>query len=168
MVAFKDLVPWREQSQVPARRDDFFDPYTNFRREVDRMFESFFEDFGSHALANNWSWRNAGPAIDVSGSDKELVVTAEVPGVNENDIEVTLADNILTVQGEKKAEHEQKYGETSYLERRYGAFSRSIRLPFSVKDEEVDATYDKGVLTIKIPKPAEAQRSLRKIEVKAA
>jgi HSP20 family protein len=93
-------------------------------------------------------WRSAGPAIDVSESDKELVVTVEVPGVNENDIEVTLADNMLTVQGEKKAEREQKGGETSYLERRYGAFSRSIRLPFSMKDEEVNATYDKGVLTI--------------------
>jgi HSP20 family protein len=168
MVAFKSLVPWRASSQLPARQDEFFDPYAYFRREVDRMFESFLEDFGSRALANNWSWRNAGPAIGVFESDKELVVTAEVPGVNENDIEVTLADNMLTVQGEKKAEHEQKDGGTSYLGRRYGAFSRSIRLPFSVKDEEVDATYDKGVLTIKVPKPAEARRSVRKIEVKAA
>jgi HSP20 family protein len=166
MIAFKSLVPWRASSPVPARPDDFFEPYANFRREVDRMFESFLEDFGSFALANNWSWRSAAPAIDVFESDKELVVTAEVPGVNENDIEVTLADNMLTVQGEK-AEREQKDGGTSYLGRHYGAFSRSIRLPFAVKDEEVDTTYDKGVLTIKMPKPAEAQQSVQ-IEVKAA
>ena len=168
MADFRSLVPWRERSQAPARRDDYFDPFANFRREVDRIFESFFDDFGSRTLGNGWGWRGTTPAIDVSETDKELIVTAEVPGVSENDIEVTLADNMLTLKGEKKAEHKQMSGDTSYMERRYGAFSRSLRLPFAVKDEQVDATYDKGVLTVKIPKPEEAQQSVRKIEVKAA
>ena len=75
---------------------------------------------------------------------------------------------MLSLRGEKKAEHEEKNGNASYMERRYGAFSRSLRLPFEVKDEQVDATYDKGVLTIKIPKPVEAQQSVRRIEVKAS
>ena len=101
-------------------------------------------------------------------SDNELMITAEVPGVDEKDVEVTLTDNVLTIKGEKKAQHEQKNGDASYMERRYGAFSRSLRLPFAIKDEEVDAKYDKGVLTITIPKPADAQTHVRRIEVKGA
>jgi HSP20 family protein len=76
--------------------------------------------------------------------------------------------DILTIKGEKKAEHEQKNGDAYYMERRFGSFSRSLRLPFEVKDEKVNAKYDKGVLTIRVPKPAEIQNAARRIEVKAA
>src|SRR5581483_474596 len=145
--------------------EDFFDPFVSFRREIDRMFDSFFDGFGRPAAV---SWGGATPALDVAENDKEFIVTAEVPGVSEKDVDVTLAGDVLTIKGEKKAEETQQNGDFSYMERRYGAFSRSIRLPFEVKDEKIDATYDKGVLTVRIPKPAEAQRSVRRIEVKPA
>lgn len=163
MVDFRSLVPRRERSQSPATRDDFFDPFVGFRREMDRMLDSFFDGFGERRVAD---WPGLRPALDVQENDKELIVTAEVPGVSEKDVDVTLSGDLLTIKGEKKAEDEQKNGNFSYVERRYGAFSRSLRLPFAVKDEEVNATYDQGVLTIRIPKPAEAQTSVRKIEVK--
>jgi HSP20 family protein len=166
---FKSLVPWRDKSQTPATRDDFFDPFVNFRREVDRMFDDFFNNFGFggrslRPLAGGWQ----GPTVDVAESDKEMVVTAELPGLDQKDFEVTLAGDILTIKGEKKAEHEQKDGDHYYMERRFGAFSRSVRLPFEVKDEKVDAKYDKGVLTIRVPKPVEAQKAVRRIEVRGA
>ena len=107
------------------------------------------------------------PAIDVTDTEKEIVVTAELPLLDEKDFEVTLAGDILTIKGEKKIEHENRSGEYQ-LERRFGSFSRSLRLPYDETDEQIEARYDKGVLTIHLPKPPEAQRQVRRIEVNAA
>jgi HSP20 family protein len=169
MVDFRSLVPWRERSEVPAPRDDWFDPFVGFRREMDRMFDSFFDTFPDRSGRGltRAGWSDITPAIDIAETDKELVVTAEVPGVSEKDVEVTLSGNLLTIKGEKKTEHEEKDGGHSYMERRFGSFSRSLRLPFEVKDEKVDAQYDKGILNIHIAKPADVQNSVRRIEVKA-
>ena len=89
MADLRSLIPWRERSPATAQRDDFFDPFTNFRREVDRMFDSFFDGFGGGAIAPA-AWQGLNPAVDVHEVDKELVITAEVPGVSEKDVEVTL------------------------------------------------------------------------------
>jgi HSP20 family protein len=89
-----------------------------------------------------------------------------LPGLDEKDFEVTVSGDILTLKGEKKAERDERNGDAHYVERRFGSFSRSVRLPFEVKDEKVDASYDKGVLTVRIPKPAELQRPARRIDVR--
>lgn len=107
------------------------------------------------------------PTIDVAESDKEVVVTAELPGLNDKDFEVTLAGDLLTIKGEKKSEHEEKNGDATYMERRFGSFARTLRLPFEIGNEKIDAKYDKGVLTVRVPKPAEVQKRVRRIEVKA-
>jgi HSP20 family protein len=166
---FKSLIPWQEKSQTPANQEDFFDPMVTFRREVDRMFDDFLNGFGRSTLRSMANgWQGVTPVIDVAETEKDMVITAELPGVSEREVEVTLAGDILTIKGEKKAEQEQKNGDATYVERRFGSFSRSLRLPFEVKDEKVDAKYDKGVLTIRVPKPAEIQNAVRRIEVKAA
>jgi len=165
MVDIKSLVPWRSQSEMPATRDDVFAPLATFRREVERLFDSFLDGFGGQSPSNG---SDLIPALDITETDKELVVTAEVPGVSEKEVEVTVSGDVLTIRGEKKAEHEQKNDDCTYIERRYGSFVRSIRLPFEAKDEEIEAKYDKGVLTIRVPKPADAQKPVRRIEVKAA
>jgi HSP20 family protein len=165
---FGSLIPWRDKSQVPAERRDYYDPFVAFRREVDRMFEDFFGTFASGRLQPWSGWQAVSPTMDVTESDKELVVTAELPGLDEKDFEVTLAGDVLTIKGEKKVENEDRNGGSYYVERRFGSFSRSIRLPFEAGEEKVEAKYDKGVLTIRIPKPAEVQRAVRRIEVKAA
>lgn len=163
------LMPWRERSSMPStRRDDMLDPLVSFRREVDRMFDDFFNNFGRGLRATGADWRSVTPTIDVAEDDKELVVTAELPGLNEKDFEVTLSGDVLTIKGEKRAEQQEKKGGATYMERRFGSFARSIRLPFEVRDEKVDARYDKGVLTIRVPKPPEAQRATRRIDVTAA
>lgn len=165
---FGSLIPWRDKS-VPATRDDVADPFVSFRREVDRLFDDFFNGAGPRGLSV-WPGESAGlrPTLDVTDGDKEIVVTAELPGLDEKDFEVTLAGDILTIKGEKKAESENRNGDAYYVERRFGSFSRSIRLPFEAGNENIDARYDKGVLTITVPKPADAQRPVRRIDVKAA
>lgn len=164
------LVPWRNEfkSQTPAARDDVFDPFVAFRHEVERMFDSFFEGFGRSNRALSAGWSGPAPTIDIAEGEKDIVVFAELPGLDEKDFEVTVAGDVLTIKGEKKSEHEERNGESYYAERRYGSFSRSVRLPFDVTDEAVEAKYDKGVLTVRVPKPAELQQSVRRIEVKRA
>ena len=151
----------RRGGQEPAAREDFYAPFMTFRREIDRMFDHFFDagwqPFGGGALM---------PAVDVEETDKEVVVTAELPGVTEKDIHVDLTGDMLTIKGEKKMEQESDNGRRK--ERRYGAFERSIQLPFEVKDADVDARFSNGVLTIRLPKPADLQRPTRRIEVKSA
>ena len=165
MVDLKALVPSRNnKAQTPAVREDYFDPFVTFRREMDRMFDHFFDGFNGRG--SNGAGAIA-PAIDLDETDKEMVVTAELPGVSEKDIEVSLAGDMLTIKGEKKTETEEKKGNSTYTERRYGSFARSLRLPFEVKDEQVDAKFKDGVLTVRLPKPAEMQSQVRRIEVKA-
>jgi HSP20 family protein len=165
----RSLIPWGDKSNVPAKSEDFFDPFVSFRREVDRMFDDFFSGFGSRPM-ERWHGGPVGlsPVIDVDDGEKELVVTAELPGLNEKDFEVTLAGDVLTIKGEKKVENESRNGEAHYVERRFGSFSRSVRLPFEASDSQVGATYEKGVLSVRVPKPADAQKSVRRIEVKAS
>jgi HSP20 family protein len=148
-----------------ARRDDFFDPMFSLRREVDRIFDEFFNGFGSFGDGAGLSPR---PVVDIADNDKELVITAEIPGLDEKDLDVSLAGDLLTIKGEKKAEHEERNGGAYYVERRYGSFSRSVRLPFQVDDQDVEAKYEKGVLTIRIPKPIEMQKAVRRIPIKAS
>lgn len=161
------LIPWRDKSHLPATREDLEDPFARFRREIGRMFDDFF---GSRQLGMRaWSPGSQGgisPNIDVADAEKELVITAELPGLDEKDFEVTLAGDVLTIKGEKKLENENRKGDTYYVERRFGSFSRSLRLPFEAGEEEIDAKYDGGVLTIRVPKPAGLQRQVRRIEVK--
>ena len=163
MVDFRALVPWRDRSQTPARREDDYDTFTTFRREVDRMFDDFFSGFGGRSSR---PWQSVTPTMDLTENEREIVVTAELPGLDDKDFEVTVAGDLLTLKGEKKAEQEHRNGDAYYVERRFGAFSRSVRLPFEVKDEKVDARYDKGVLTVRVPKPADMQRAARRIEVR--
>jgi len=165
----RSLIPWRDTGNVPAKNESFPDPWVSFRREVDRMFDDFFSGFGSRVM-EPWSGRSSviSPVIDVEESEKDLVVKAELAGLDEKDFEVTLAGDVLSIKGEKKVENESRDGGSYYVERRFGSFSRSVRLPFEVPDQQVDAKYEKGLLTIRIPKPADAQRQVRRIEVKSA
>jgi HSP20 family protein len=164
----RSLAPWRSQSQAPATRGDDFDPFVSMRQEMDRVFDNFFGALDRPSRGLMGGWQTVSPALDIAENEKDVVVTAELPGLDEKDFEVTLAGDVLTLKGEKKSEQEKKNGDSQYVERRYGSFSRSVRLPFTVKNEAVEANYDKGVLTVRIPKPAEAQNAVRRIEVKTA
>jgi HSP20 family protein len=157
---FGSLMPWRERSSMAGtRRDNMPDPVVSFRREVDRVFDDVFNNFGRGPRGTGADRRAVTPTIDVAEDEKEVVVTAELPELDEKDLEVTLSGDVLTIRGEKRAEQEESNGGASYMDHRFGSLARSIRLPFEVRDEKVDARYDKGVLTIRVPKPPEAQHA---------
>ena len=126
------------------------------------FFDRFFGDFGlSVPFFEEREWV---PAFDVSESDKELIIKAEIPGMDKKDINITVSDGMLTIKGEKKHEKKEENEHYHRVERRYGAFSRTGRLPREVKAAKVDATYKDGVLSIKLPKSEAAKP--KKIEVK--
>ncbi len=164
---FKSLVPWRERSQTPATREDFSDPIVTFRREMDRMFDDFFNNFGFGGRSPRpltGGWQGVTPTVDVAETDRELVVTAELPGLDQQDFEVTLAGDVLTIKGEKKAEQERKDGDHYYMERRFGSFSRTIGLPQGIEESAINADYKDGVLHVTIKRRESAQP--RRIDVK--
>jgi HSP20 family protein len=140
-------------------------PFLSLQREIDRLFDDFTRGFPSLSMAP----ANGGklmPVTDVTETDKEIEITAELPGLEDKDVQINFADNLLTIKGEKKVEKEQKDNNYRMVERSYGAFERTIELPEGVAPESIKATIAKGVLTVTVPKPAPAQA--KTIEVKAA
>jgi len=110
------------------------------------------------------------PKIDIAESKDAIDLAAELPGVDEKDVDVTLADGMLTIRGEKKSERDETDKEKNWhvVERSYGSFSRTISLPFDPDPAKVEAKFDKGVLHIHLPKPAEVAKKQQKIEIKKA
>jgi HSP20 family protein len=106
------------------------------------------------------------PSLDVKETEKEIVVEAELPGLDEKDVSLTIQNGVLTVQGEKKLEHEEAKENYHVMERRYGSFQRSLRIPDTVNEDDIEARFDKGVLKVILPKRAEAASEQRKIEIK--
>jgi HSP20 family protein len=126
------------------------------------MFDLFFNDVGLTDFFNKED--TLMPAIDISETEKEYVVTGEIPGVDAKDLDVTLTDGILTIKGEKKQENEEKEENYHRIERHYGSFERSFRIPEKVKTDKLDATYKDGVFKLSLPKAEVAEA--KKIEVK--
>ena len=140
------------------------DPIRTLFQEVQKTFEDFsrrspFARFSSDVLS---------PRIDVAESKDAIEVTAELPGVDEKDVDVTLADDVLTIRGEKKSEREGQDKDRNWhvVERSYGSFSRAIPLPFEPDAAKVEAKFDKGVLRIRLPKSEEVTKKEQKIEIK--
>lgn len=142
------------------------DPFTSLQHEMNRLFDDAFRGFGAGAPVTSEGRSMVETRMNVAENDKEIRVTAELPGVREQDVDVTLDGDVLTIRGEKKFEHETGGEKDSYhfVERSYGSFQRSLRLPYAVNPEEVKADFENGVLTLTIPKTAQQQRS-RKIQI---
>ncbi len=158
----RDLVPWgrndRERSQ--AIRSDSISPVVNLHREMNRLFDDVFRGFDDSLF---WGRRGAWPSVDVDETEKEYRVTAELPGLEEGDVEVLLQDGLLTLRGEKK--HETESRNRSYRERFYGRFERQITLDRDVDDSAVKATFKNGVLTVRVPKDSRAIERAKRIPI---
>jgi HSP20 family protein len=167
------LVPFRERQGL-ARPD--LNVFGSLQREVDRLFDDFARGFGAVAVPGNGGLM---PSTDISETDKEFVITAELPGLERKDVEISLDDSVLTIRGEKKMEtapevqdrkdnkeSQDKDRNVHLSERSYGVFYRVLQLPFSVDPASVQATMSKGVLKITVPKPARPES--KKIEIKEA
>lgn len=154
------LRPFGRKSDVAVSDND---PLAVFRREMDRLFDSFGRDIGWPAGDNRTS--AMAPSIDVSETESELRIDADLPGVEEKDVDVVITDNVLTIKGEKKAEKEEKKKDFHLVERSYGSFSRSLTLPFAADPAKAKATFKNGVLSISLPKPPEVKAKAKKIAI---
>lgn len=163
----KSLIPiGRERSNVPAA----LAPFASLQQEIDRLFDDFgrnFFDFGRN-FPNPPSWDSTeiAPRMNVSETGKSIEITAELPGLEEKDVEINFADDVLTIRGERKSEKEEKDKNYRLFERSYGAFARAIALPPGTDPSKIKANLDKGVLKVTVEKPE--PRVAKKIDVKAA
>jgi HSP20 family protein len=137
-------------------------PLLSLQREVDRLFDDVLR--AGISGSERQPPAMLVPQINVSETDKELRITAELPGVSDKDIDVSLDGDILTVRGEKKLERKEEKEDFHFVERSFGSFQRAIRIPFAVEPDKVQARFENGVLTVTIPK-SEAQSRARRIEV---
>jgi HSP20 family protein len=153
----RSLIPVGRSRDL-ARREY---PFTSLQREIERVFDDFTRGFPAFT-----GGRELMPSMDVTETDKEIEVTAELPGLEEKDVQINVADNVLTIRGEKKSEKEEKDKDYRLVERSYGSFARSIELPPGVDPDKIQASISKGVLKVTVPRPAPAQ--VKKIDVKSA
>lgn len=148
---------------VPTKREEN-NPFALFRQEMNSLFDNFF-----HGFEIEPAWGRLGafnPKVDVKESDKEIAVAAELPGIDDKDITVSLTRDALTIKGEKKQEKEDKGKDYYRMERSYGSFTRTIPLPAEIDTDKAKAEFKKGVLTISLPKTARTIKETKKISVK--
>lgn len=165
----------KPQAVPPAARREV-SPFDRLRGEIDRLFDDFgmgpwrsafrrgvfdVEPF----LRGEMSWGKI-PAVDIAETAKGYEITAELPGIDEKNVEVKYADGTLTIRGEKKDEKEEKKENYYLSERNYGSFQRSFRVPEGVDPDKVEAAFKNGVLTVTLPKTPEAQKKEKRIEIK--
>ena len=153
----KELTIWN-----PFRELGPFREFEKMRRDMDRLWDSFFEGGLRRRTGEMGEWL---PSLDVSETKTELVVKAEVPGMEAKDIDISLSDGVLTIKGEKKQEKEEKEANYHLVERSYGSFLRSVNLPREVQGDKISASYKDGVLRITLPKSEEAKKKEIKIKV---
>ncbi len=163
----RELVPWGARERELSRKNSG-DPVMSLQSEMSRLFDSFFEGFEGGPFARmGFGELAAMPKVDVSETKDSIHVTADLPGMNEENIEVSLSDGSLLIQGEKQADKEDKEKNYHRIERSYGSFRRSIPLPGEVDAQKVDASFKNGVLTVVLPKVApSASAGAKKIPVK--
>ena len=152
-----DLIPWRKKREVPKLKDD-----------IDELFDKFMRSFSSSLPEIFGVEGEIWPSVDVLEDKKNIIVKAEIPGMDPSDFDISISDNILTIKGEKKQEKEEKDKNFYMMERQYGTFTRSITLPVEVNEEKVDASYKDGVLKIVIPKVETKKAKTVKIKAKKA
>ena len=168
-MSVRDLIPWSRNNGNSAPsvfRDDNRDPFLSLHREVNRLFEDVFRGFGSNlpAFSGASAFGGGWPSVEISDGEKEIRITAEVPGLEEKDIEVLLNDGVLTLKGERRSETEDR--DKRFSERFYGRFERRIPLGYEIREEEIDARFKNGVLTVTLPKSKKAQSQVKRIAIK--
>jgi HSP20 family protein len=164
-MSVRDLIPWgKGSSQTPTVYRDFEqNPFLSLHREVNRLFDDVFRGFempsgfGRSGMSIGW------PNVELSDADKELRISAELPGLEERDVEVVLEDGVLTLRGEKKSETEDK--DRQFSERVYGRFERRIAVGSEIEQDKVKAAFKNGILTVTLPKTEKARSNAKRIAI---
>ncbi len=165
-MALRDLIPWsRHENRLLTHSDSHLErddhPLLSLHREVNRLFDDVFRGFGTPAFGG--LERFVGPNVELAETNKEVRIVAELPGLDEKDVEISLEDGMLTLSGEKKAEIDDK--DRGYSERSYGRFKRRIGLPQGIDRDRATATFRNGVLTIVLPRSEAANENVRRIPI---
>lgn len=159
----KSLIPFgfgRNQAEAA-------DPFVAMRREMERVFDDFSRGWGPPSLTGDGV---LSPRVDVAETDRGIEVTAELPGVDRKDIAVDVTDGALTIRAEHKTDERRADDKTRWhmIERAHGTYVRQLALPFTADPGKVEATFDKGLLKVVVPRPPEEQRPRTRVEIKAA
>jgi len=163
-----------EPAKAPSQAPTPFDPFEWRPFDLFRRFGSLMHDFPRsksfpefEAFDRMLTGFSAHPAVDLAEKEGEYEITAELPGLDEKDVELRLSNGVLSISGEKKAEREEKDKDYHFSERRYGSFRRAFRVPEGVDESKIEAHFEKGVLTVRLPKTAQAADNSKKIEIKS-
>lgn len=166
----KDLIPWgRHRDNTPEReKGQSHNPLVSLQRDMNHVFEDFWRK-----VENGWNGNDNlvgmfGPSTDMTETDKSVDVSIELPGMTQDDIDISMSANAMTIRGEKKIEHEEERKGIYMSERQYGSFYRTVPLPAGVDPDAAEATFKNGVLTVSLPKTKEALAQIKRIPVKAA
>jgi HSP20 family protein len=159
----RDLIPWTKGQQLSTGREAF-DPFLTLHREMNRLFDDVFRGFGSLGRIGNplMEGQFAWPRIELSETDKAVTISAELPGLSEKDVQVEIANGVLAIRGEKKAERNDESKFVS--ERYYGSFERQIPLD-GVEEDKAQADFKNGVLTVTLPKSEPSSRNVKRIAI---
>lgn len=156
----KSLIPWNRSGTSPVNQPlDEGGTFLTLHREMNRLFDNFFRDLD--LPTRRFGWTGGWPRMDVKDGGNEVKVIAELPGLDEKDVDVTLREGVLTVRGEKKSESEG----SNYSERWYGQFQRSVQLGPDIDPDKVSAKFKNGLLTITVQKKPEAERTEKRIPI---
>lgn len=164
----KDLIPWGRKTGEFDKHDEDEHPILSLQRDMNRVFDQFWHRFDRSFAGTEHGFGLDMPRTDIVDTESAIEVSVELPGIDEEDLDVSLTDDALTIKGEKKTEREESKHGYMLSERSYGSFYRTIPLPPGVATEDVDAVFEKGVLTLTLPKSPEAQAKVKKIDVKTA
>jgi HSP20 family protein len=160
-MTLRDLIPWKRNKEMNLEKGQSH-PLQQLHWGIDRLFDDFMD---------NWDWPAMteegvlSPRTDVSETDKEITVTAEMPGLDETNIDVSLERGSLVIRGQKESKTEDKEKSYYHVERAYSSFYRAIPLPCEIEDKKIKATYKKGLLTVHLPKAPDANRPRKQIEI---
>jgi HSP20 family protein len=166
----RNLIPWkRNKENVPMQRVED-NPFLALHQRMNGLFEDFFDDFEGAFRTPGLSPLNrtgfgGAPSLDVSETDDEVSVTADLPGLTEKDVEVTLDNDLLTIKGTRNEEREEKKRNYQVMERSYGEFQRVVPMPAGIDKDKAKATFKNGVLKLSLPKRPEAKTERRKISI---
>lgn len=164
-MAITDLIPWkRDEKRMVVHKPE--DPFYALQERVNRLFDTFFDYPLGISTPFERTMAGFTPRVDITETDKAVIVEAELPGLDNDDISVTFDRDVLTIRGEKKAEKEEKHKNYYRMERMYGSFHRTIPMPCEVDADRIKAKFKKGVLTVTLPKTEAAQSSVKRIAVK--
>lgn len=162
----KKLIPLDKKKEPAGRNWEYEHPFVAVQREMNRLFDDFSRGFDSWPFAGRSGIFS--PSMNVAETDSAVKVTVELPGLDDNDIEVSVTRDALTIRGEKKEEKAEDTKRYSLLERTYGSFSRTIPLPCEVDTDKIGASFRRGVLTVSLPKSGQVLKETRKIPVSTA